>query len=99
MNRQRPVRIAPTCPQLVPTTASEPGWVPDPANYDTAMWTSVGYPNGPSTYAELLDGGKKIKDQLGVPLGLGMLPNLTPDWPCETLSGPTAAQSRMKMSV
>lgn len=53
-----------------------PGWVPDPANYDTAMWTSVGYPNGPSTYAELLDGGKKIKDQLGVPLGLGMSPEL-----------------------
>lgn len=53
-----------------------PGWVPDPANYDTAMWTSVGYPNGPTTYAELLDGGKKIKDQLGVPLGLGMSPEL-----------------------
>jgi multiple sugar transport system substrate-binding protein len=53
-----------------------PGWVPDPANYDTAMWTEVGYPNGPSTYAELLDGGKKIKDQLGVPVGLGMSPEL-----------------------
>lgn len=53
-----------------------PGWVPDPANYDTAMWTEVGYPNGPSTYAELLDGGAKIKDQLGVPLGLGMSPEL-----------------------
>ena len=53
-----------------------PGWVPDPANYDTAMWTEVGYPNGPSTYADLLDGGAKIKDQLGVPLGLGMSPEL-----------------------
>ena len=53
-----------------------PGWVPDPANYDRAMWAKVGYPNGPSTWADLLDGGKKIKDQLGVPLGLGMSPEL-----------------------
>ncbi|MDP2776478.1 MAG: extracellular solute-binding protein, partial [Anaerolineales bacterium] len=53
-----------------------PGWVPDPANYDRAMWASVGYPTGPSSYADLLDGGKKIKDQLGIPLGLGMSPEL-----------------------
>lgn len=53
-----------------------PGWVPDPANYDRAMWTEVGYPNGPSSYADLLDGGAKIKEQLGVPLGLGMSPEL-----------------------
>lgn len=56
--------------------AYSPGWVPDPANYDIAMWEQVGYPDGPSTWAELLDGGKKIKDQLGVPLGLGMSPEL-----------------------
>lgn len=56
--------------------AYSPGFVPDPANYDTAMWTQVGYPTGPSTYADLLDGGAKIKDQLGVPLGLGMSPEL-----------------------
>jgi multiple sugar transport system substrate-binding protein len=53
-----------------------PGWVPDPANYDISMWSQVGYPNGPSTWPDLLDGGKKIKDQLGVPLGLGMSPEL-----------------------
>jgi len=53
-----------------------PGWVPDPANYDRAMWAEVGYPDGPSTWADLLDGGKKIKDQLGVPLGLGLSPEL-----------------------
>lgn len=56
--------------------AYSPGWVPDPANYDIAMWEQVGYPDGPSTWADLLDGGKKIKDQLGVPLGLGMSPEL-----------------------
>jgi len=53
-----------------------PGFVPDPANYDIAMWTQVGYPTGPATYADLLDGGAKIKDQLGIPLGLGMSPEL-----------------------
>lgn len=53
-----------------------PGWTPDPANYDTAMWTEVGYPNGPSTYAELLDGGMKVREQFGIPLGLGMSPEL-----------------------
>jgi len=56
--------------------AYSPGWVPDPANYDIGMWTQVGYPNGPSTWADLLDGGAKIKDQLGVPMGLGMSPEL-----------------------
>jgi len=53
-----------------------PGWVPDPANYDRAMWETVGYPDGPSTWADLLDGGAKIRDELGVPLGLGMSPEL-----------------------
>jgi len=53
-----------------------PGWIPDPANYDTALWEQVGYPTGPSTWADLLDGGTKIKEQLGVPLGLGMSPEL-----------------------
>jgi multiple sugar transport system substrate-binding protein len=53
-----------------------PGWVPDPANYDRAMWDAVGYPDGPKTWTDLLDGGTKIKDQLGVPLGLGLSPEL-----------------------
>jgi len=53
-----------------------PGWVPDPANYDKALWEQVGYPDGPSTWQDLLDGGSMIKDQLGVPMGLGMSPEL-----------------------
>jgi len=51
-------------------------WVPDPADYVIDQWTQVGYPTGPSTWAELLDGGKKIKDQFGVPVGLGLSPEL-----------------------
>ena len=52
------------------------GWIPDPGDYNKELWSQVGYPNGPSTWAELLDGGKKIKDRLGVPVGLGMSPEI-----------------------
>ncbi len=52
------------------------GWVPDPADYLVELWSAVGYPNGPSTYADLLDGGTKIKEQFGVPVGLGMSPEI-----------------------
>lgn len=52
------------------------GWVPDPGDYLVEPWTAVGYPNGPSTYAELLDGGVKIKEQFGIPVGLGMSPEI-----------------------
>ncbi|MCL4247401.1 MAG: ABC transporter substrate-binding protein [Anaerolineae bacterium] len=51
-------------------------YVPDPGDYIISLWTAVGYPNGPSTYAELLDGGTKIKEQFGVPLGIGLSPEL-----------------------
>jgi multiple sugar transport system substrate-binding protein len=36
----------------------------------------VGYPDGPSTWADLLDGGTKIYDQFGVPMGLGLSPEI-----------------------
>ena len=52
------------------------GWIPDPGDYRYSLWSKVGYPNGPATWAELLDGGKKIKDQLGVPMGLGLSPEI-----------------------
>jgi multiple sugar transport system substrate-binding protein len=52
------------------------GWVPDPGDYDISMWTKVGYPNGPSTYDDLLKGGQAIKEQLGVPMGLGLSPEI-----------------------
>jgi multiple sugar transport system substrate-binding protein len=52
------------------------GWIPDPADYDAALWLAVGFPSGPSTWAELLEGGAAIKDQFGVPLGIGLSPEL-----------------------
>ena len=51
-------------------------YVPDPGDYIVSLWSQVGYPNGPTTYEELMDGGAKIKDQLGVPLGLGLSPEI-----------------------
>ncbi|RME83167.1 MAG: extracellular solute-binding protein [Caldilineae bacterium] len=52
------------------------GWVPDPGDYDITLWTNAGFPDGPSTWAELLEGGKKIKDETGIPVGLGMSPEI-----------------------
>jgi multiple sugar transport system substrate-binding protein len=52
------------------------GWVPDPGDYDRKLWAEAGFPNGPSTWADLLKGGKAIKEKHGVPLGLGMSPEI-----------------------
>ncbi len=47
-------------------------YVPDPGNYRKDLWSQVGYPNGPDTWEDLRVGGKKIKDQLGNPVGVGL---------------------------
>ena len=52
------------------------GWVPDPGDYDRTMWEAAGFPNGPVTYDDLLVGGEKIKNDFGVPMGLGLSPEI-----------------------
>jgi len=52
--------------------AYAPGWVPDPGNFRKSLWEPVGFPNGPSTWDELLQGGAEIKKSKGVQMGLGM---------------------------
>lgn len=52
------------------------GWVPDPGDYDISMWTEAGFPNGPETWDDLLQGGAYIRDNLGVPLGIGLSPEI-----------------------
>ena len=47
-------------------------FVPDPGNYRKDLWSQVGFPNGPDTYQDLLVGGKKIKDTVGNPVGIGL---------------------------
>src|SRR5437764_8704507 len=47
-------------------------YVPDPGNYRKDLWEKVGYPNGPDSWEDLRVGGKKIKDQFGNPVGVGL---------------------------
>jgi len=47
-------------------------YVPDPGNYRKDLWSDVGYPNGPATWEQLLDGARKIRKKTGNPCGLGL---------------------------
>ncbi|HEX4439530.1 MAG TPA: extracellular solute-binding protein [Thermoanaerobaculia bacterium] len=47
-------------------------YVPDPGNYRKDLWEKVGFPNGPDSWDDLRTGGKKIKDQFGNPVGVGL---------------------------
>src|SRR5699024_2062764 len=52
------------------------GWVADPGVYRTDLWKAAGYPNGPESYADLLEGGGKIFNKTGTPVAVGMSPEL-----------------------
>lgn len=47
-------------------------YVPDPGNYRTDLWASVGYPKGPDTWEDLRTGGRAIKERFGNPVGIGL---------------------------
>ena len=47
-------------------------YVPDPGNYRIDLWSQVGYPQGPSRWEDLRNGGRQIKEKFGNPVGLGM---------------------------
>ena len=47
-------------------------FVPDPGNYRKDLWEKVGFPKGPDTWEDLRVGGKKIKDEFGNPVGIGL---------------------------
>ena len=51
-------------------------WVPDPGDYDSALWAAAGFPDGPETWDDLLQGGTTIKNDSGVPMGLGLSPEI-----------------------
>ncbi|MDO8537173.1 MAG: extracellular solute-binding protein [bacterium] len=48
------------------------GWVPDPGNYRKSLWTAVGKPGGPNTWEDVVVFGTKIKQDIGVGMGIGM---------------------------
>jgi multiple sugar transport system substrate-binding protein len=52
--------------------AFAPAWAPDPGNYRRSLWEAVGFPDGPATYDDLLQGGSEIFANEGVQLGIGM---------------------------
>ncbi|MPZ62641.1 MAG: extracellular solute-binding protein [Propionibacteriales bacterium] len=52
--------------------AFAPGWVPDPGNYQRGLWEPVGFPDGPTTWDELREGGAEIMASENIPVGLGM---------------------------
>jgi multiple sugar transport system substrate-binding protein len=49
-------------------------YVPDPVNYRKDLWDDVGI--FPSTWENILEGGTKIYKKHGIPLGLGLAPEL-----------------------
>jgi len=48
------------------------GYAPDPGDYRKSLWEAAGFPNGPTSWQELLDGGTKIKAEQGIQMGIGM---------------------------
>ncbi|MDP8959165.1 MAG: extracellular solute-binding protein [Actinomycetota bacterium] len=74
---------------LNPTTgkfyAFAPGWVPDPGDYRRSLWEQVDMPDGPATWDDLLEGGSRIKSELGVQLGIGMSQEIDSDMAARAL--------------
>ncbi len=52
--------------------AYAPAWVPDPGDYRKSLWEAEGFPNGPSSWDELQQGGAAIFQNQGVQLGIGL---------------------------
>jgi multiple sugar transport system substrate-binding protein len=51
-------------------------WCPSPLHFFQDFWAHVGMPLGPVHYGSLRSGGKKLRDQLGIPCGLAFAPTL-----------------------
>ncbi|HLN93875.1 MAG TPA: extracellular solute-binding protein, partial [Thermoanaerobaculia bacterium] len=47
-------------------------YVPDPGNYRTDLWRSVGFPKGPDSWEDLRVGGARIKKEFGNSVGIGL---------------------------
>lgn len=61
------------------------GWVVDPGDYRVSLWKDAGYPNGPVTYEDLYDGGVKIYRKTGIPVGVGMSPEIDSEFYARSL--------------
>lgn len=45
-------------------------------NYDIELWAEAGYPHGPKSYEDLLEGGRAIFQSTGIPVGIGISPEI-----------------------
>ncbi len=52
------------------------GYLPGPGNYQQGLWAAAGLPQGPTTWQELYETGRTIYAEAGVPLGLGLSPEV-----------------------
>jgi multiple sugar transport system substrate-binding protein len=50
------------------------GYVPDPVNYRKDLWDDIGM--SPTTWDDIRRGGAKIKQKHGIPVGIGLAPEL-----------------------
>jgi multiple sugar transport system substrate-binding protein len=61
------------------------GWVPDPGDYRMSLWKDAGYPHGPTSYDDLIKGGEKIYKKTGIPVGVGMSPEIDSEFYARSL--------------
>lgn len=52
------------------------GYALNHGNYDIELWTEAGYPAGPASYEDLLAGGRAIYQSTGIPVGIGISPEI-----------------------
>jgi multiple sugar transport system substrate-binding protein len=52
--------------------AFSPSFTPDPVNWREDLFSQAGLPKGPETWEEVRSVGKKIKQQFGTPVGIGL---------------------------
>ncbi len=52
------------------------GYLPGPGNYQRGLWDVAGLPDGPATWQQLHETGRAIYEATGVPLGLGLSPEV-----------------------
>jgi multiple sugar transport system substrate-binding protein len=56
--------------------AFSPSFTPDPVNWREDLFSQVGLPKGPTTWDEVRGAGRKIRQQFGPPVGIGLAPEL-----------------------
>jgi multiple sugar transport system substrate-binding protein len=61
------------------------GWVVDPGDYRISLWKDAAYPQGPISYDDLLKGGQKIYQKTGIPVGVGMSPEIDSEFYARSL--------------